>query len=280
MPNLIGSDGTVSELQYAQMHSLGNDTQVIPDGDLRVSLGGGTREITVAVGWVMCCGGLGKFAAATSLTLAANGGTNNRHDYIVAEFNWTENPTPLGTPPNSVQIQAVQGGAGGAVPSLTQTAGTVWQVPLALVVVPTGGGALTVNDARPRRRRVLATNVTPDVTSMAAASTTPKTIAVVDVADPGWPYRIRVSGQVNFTKVSAGFGRVEVDRSDGTVIAASRAPVLNEGVAVIPARTTGAAFTGRERVRLRMLPVLMSGEPLAVSDNTDFSIFSVETIPA
>ena len=116
---------------------------------------------------------------------------------------------------------------------------------------------------------------------MGNAVTTPRLIATVDVPDPGWPYRIRVSAQIRFEELttSDGFGRLEFNIDGGTQEAESRAPDKNKGVAQI-SYTSAIRAAIPATCKLHMLPANMAGggEPLVVAAN--YSQFIIEVVPA
>lgn len=215
MVTLIGASGSnVNALEWAQTLSLQSERQVVADGALVPSVGAGTREAVISGGWVYVCGGLAKFVGATSVGLAANGGTVARQDQRVAEFNYGSSASALGTPANSVEIKTIQGAAGGGVPYLTQEPGVLWQVPLGLYTVPPGGGAVTVRDVRPRRRVAKVYKDVVNTTLVVASNTAGAERAAVNVPDPGWPYRLEVLGAVTFQGIASGRAVVIVNVDD------------------------------------------------------------------
>ena len=75
--------------------------------------------------------------ASVSVTIPTPA-SSTRVDYIVLRANWTA---------QTVRITRVAGTEGAGAPSLTQSAGTTWDIPLATVSITTGG-VITVTDAR------------------------------------------------------------------------------------------------------------------------------------
>ncbi len=277
---LIGSTdssgiGVIDEVQFARIGSLGNDAVVVADGDaLKPTLGAGTRAVNVAAGWVRCCNGLGMFTAATTVTLVANGGASARRDWVVAEFNWTNAATALGTPANKVEIVVKQGPASGLDPARTQTPGDVWQVPLAVGVVPVGSSTVTLTDVRPQRRLMRVYRDAPVAgQSVGSGQVNPQNIAAIDVPDPGWPYRLRINAVEKFGPVSAGYGRIDVTL-DGDSVVEGRAPVGNPGTASL--YQISAPRTGPATVRLRMVAQQMTE---TLTTTSPYALFTVEVEP-
>ena len=259
MVSLIGSDGTVSEKEWAEALSLLSEDVVVAPGALAPSVGAGTREAVVGSGWVYCCACFAKFPAAVSATLAANGGTNARKDYRVAEFNWANTVSTLGTPANSVEIKTVQGGGGGGLPALTQTPGVLWQVPCGLYIVPPTG-AITVGDVRPRRRLPRVYKDTPAVITMGSGSTG-RRLALREIPDPGWPHRLELVGTQSFALLTGnGRGTVTV-RVDGVQVTSAEAGRGNATPAVLRPEWTDVR-TGPATVEYFAAPYNITGEPL------------------
>lgn len=257
MVALIGADGTVTEVPWAELNSFGEQASVVRDADLVPSVGGGTREAVVSAGWVRVCRCFAKFSGPTSVSLAANGGANARRDYRVAEFNWGSSASALGTPANSVEIKTVQGGSGGAIPSLIQTPGVLWQEPLGLYRIPAGGGAITVEDVRAIRLRIRTYTSTIDTTIGPSdlglfPNSDPAKVAEIEVPNQGGRYRLRLDAVVNFQATASGHGRVfgYVDSGSGDeLISSGRGTALNVGPAVL-APADSPVFTGPVTARL------------------------------
>lgn len=267
-----GFTGTVNEAQWAQLMELamgGNAVQVVDNG-LACTSGGATRLITVASGEAAVAGVQFANSAGVSVTLNANGAANDRLDIIVAEVNWTA---------DTVTFTKVTGTTGSVVPvlpSLTQTAGTLWQIPLAVVTVRpsvTTIAAADIQDVRPFRPSMLVYHPTVAVTTV-GASAAPKSIASKAVLDPGWPFRIEVSGGVEFAATTAGRGLLNVT-VDGTSLTTGRAAQGNAAPAIIVPDITGV-LTGNHTVVLTMEAFNMS---VALASQAG-STFIVKVIPA
>lgn len=116
-----------------------------PDGVLSgfvVSAATGTRLLSVSAGDAVAPGVLIASSGAEGVTLDSNSSGNPRIDAIVLEVNWSGSSTTAG------DVKAVKGTAGASpvAPSLTQTAGDVWQIPLAYVTVANGAGQLVAGN--------------------------------------------------------------------------------------------------------------------------------------
>lgn len=256
MVAMIGVDGSYDQTVWAQMHSFEPGALIVRPGDLTPTVGPGTREAVTAAGWVRACGCLGKLTSAT-VSLAANGGANNRLDYRVAEFNWRSSASPLGTAAKSVEVKTVQGGSGGALPALLNTPGDIVQVPLGLYTVPTGGGAITVIDTRPLER---VTRVYDSVIDTAigvggnglAANADPVKVAQIVIPHQGGQFRVLLQAVVGFAGTATGKGRLYAYIDDGTgdaLIANGQAGSGNSAPAVLaPAKSP--VYTSKVTARL------------------------------
>ncbi len=268
-----GFTGTVNEAQWAQFMELamgGNAAQVVESG-LDCSSGGATRLITVAAGEGAAAGVLFTNTAGVTVTLNANGAANNRADVIVAEINWTADTVTF------TKVTGTTGSVVPVIPAVTQTAGTLWQIPLAVVTVKPGSTTIAagdIADVRPFRPalKVYTPAVTGTTVGQAAA---PKTICSRTIPDPGWPYRIRVAGGIEFTATASGRGIVNVTL-DGVGFTAARASQGNAGQAIIRTMTSGV-LTGSHDIVVTMQAFNM-GEALA-SQAADSSVL-IEVIPA
>jgi len=115
----------------------------ISPNELKVS--GTVTPLTVAAGAGVVYGLWYKNDSALSLTIPTPV-TATRKDYVVLRANMTAS-TYDGTPGQSVRVALLEGIEGsGVLPTLTQDA-NYWEIPLASLVVTTGGG-ITVTDAR------------------------------------------------------------------------------------------------------------------------------------
>jgi len=245
---IIGVDGSLDQTVWAQLNSFDDDAQLVRDGDCAPSVGGGTRQAVVATGWVRCCGTFAKLTSTATGTLAANGGTNDRYDYRVVEFNWDDTTaSTLGTPALSAAVQTVQGGGGGAIPSLTQNPGVLWQVPIGLFKVPADGSGLVLTDARPTRTRSFRYVDNAPSTLSILKDAQPRVVSTLSVPDPGWPHIVIPFGGLAVDELSDGVGYAKVTvRLDGNEITAGRAPKGNQGSADIQPKRSEERRVGKE----------------------------------
>lgn len=96
------------------------------------TLGGWTRQVSVAAGTAQCCGVTATESAATTLAHAANSSGTFRLDVVVMKFTWAGASS-------AVALEIKQGAPGSATPpSLTRTPGAVYEAPLAVVRVNNG----------------------------------------------------------------------------------------------------------------------------------------------
>lgn len=167
--------------------------------------------------------------AVTSVALDANPGTNKRIDYIIAEANWGGTTSALGTPTRSVAITKVTGvaAANPAAPNLTQTGGSLWQIPLARVTVPAAATTIPAGNieiCKPIRRavqRITVADLTADNFSNSADN---KVQVTVPIPDPGWPYVLDYRAAMIFSGDS-GYARMRV-RLDGNIIGTTKSAVM------------------------------------------------------
>jgi hypothetical protein len=282
---IYGVDPSISELEWSVLHEIadkGGWSEVVDDADgaLVPSAGGGTRQTVIAAGDCVASGVLGRNSAPVTVTHDANTSSApavNRLDYVVFRINWAGSNTTGGT------IAIVKGStSSGLAPALTKVAGTTWEIPLALVtIVPNATvlNAADVVDVRPKRRYSRRYKTNPaGGQSVGAGTSSPSNIATINVDDPGWPYRLRVTAMIKFVDlVGAGFGRLDLNVDGGASEAEGRAPDRNKGVATI--YWVGPVRSGPATVRLRMMPSSdMAGEPLVTA--SAYRDFTVEVEPA
>jgi hypothetical protein len=291
MPS-YGWDGTLTEgvesnKLYRGME--GGYRHVVWSGGV-VSAGTG-RAVNVAAIDGVIGGSIWFTESATTVALDANATTNPRIDYIVAEANWAS---------NTVTITKVTGQAAATptAPALTQNAGGVWQMPLARVTVAAGAtsiAATAIEGARPLVRAIqyFTSPVSPE--SMRGSATSWKALGGVIVFDPGWPYRLQVSGAVRFdSTLSGGFMRIRiVETGTETVYGSGMTDFLGavpfsngndrpgsgRSVAHITARMS-EVLTGTHRLTMEMSPVdIDSVDSPRVLDHA-VNHFSVVRFPA
>lgn len=101
---------------------------------------GTSSPLSVATGGAVVYGMLFDMDAAVGVSIPTPSSGNSRYDRVVAQRDWGN---------QVVRIARVSGVAAPApaVPALTQTAGTFWEVPLATILID-DAGAITNTDAR------------------------------------------------------------------------------------------------------------------------------------
>lgn len=110
---------------------------VSPDYLNKLVVAGTSSPVTVATGAAICYGFYYENDASMNVNVPTPA-VSTRIDRIVLRVDWTA---------QTVRVTRVAGSEGGSAPSLTQVAGTTWDVPLAQVSITTGG-VITVTDQR------------------------------------------------------------------------------------------------------------------------------------
>lgn len=136
----IGPTGTVDQAGFSQLQNLGDGMvgSLPGSSNLRVDrVVGQDRRVTVQPGWARVPGIRSYSSAVVTVDLPANAAGNPRLDWVVKRYLWNVSPA-------TVAITYVQGTAAAtpARPALVQTPGVQWDVPLGLVRVDAGVGAL------------------------------------------------------------------------------------------------------------------------------------------
>ncbi len=117
--------------------SSANAGGVAPDYLNKLAVSGTATPVTVATGAALAYGC--PYVNDVAVTVAiATPTTSTRIDRIVLRVSWAA---------QTVRITRIAGTEGAGAPSMTQSAGTTWDVPLATVSITTGG-VITVTDAR------------------------------------------------------------------------------------------------------------------------------------
>ena len=102
-----------------------------------LAVSGTSSPVNVATGGSVVDGKVYLSDGAVAVAIPTPGGST-RIDYIVLRKDWTA---------QTVRITRIAGAEGGGAPSLTQSDGSLWDVPLATVSITTGG-VITVTDKR------------------------------------------------------------------------------------------------------------------------------------
>lgn len=165
---VYGVQGTLDDAHWASL------LQALGDGragmsvcsGLVVSAASGTRTVNVSPGRSVQAGAYFIAASGSTYTVAlnANTATTSRYDIICVQVDWLAaesaymaaggdaNPTAAGAAAKAAagSLVAVSGVAGSSprLPSLTQTEGTLWQTPLARVLVRPSVTTLLASDVR------------------------------------------------------------------------------------------------------------------------------------
>ena len=268
-----GFDGTLAQDVFSQlMRLMATSTQPQVVEGLAPSAAAGTRVVGWATGRLVAAGVLAVNDAAGTTTLDANATSHPRVDYLVLELVWGSTKTG--------EVKFVKGTAAAnpVPPALQRDEGSLWQVPLARITVAAGATTLAagdVEDCRPLRTTPAVYRMTPDVTSI-GANAGPRTVATASISDPGWPYRLRISGVQNFDDVTSGHGEVS-GVLDGSEVTTGRAGDRNESPAVVRPHTTPSR-TGKSVVTFKILPVAVpSGQLTTIANHSGFT---VDVIPA
>lgn len=114
-----------------------NLSGVVPDYQNKLAVSGASSPVAVATGSAVVYG-IPYFNSASVNVTVPTPATATRIDRIVLRASWAA---------QTVRITRVAGVEGGGAPSLTQSAGVTWDMPLALVQVTTGG-VVTITDER------------------------------------------------------------------------------------------------------------------------------------
>lgn len=141
-----GAGSNVVENQWAKMARLWRSDGVIRTlaNDLAVSGDSSGMNVKIATGSAWIKGGYYENDAIITLAIDASHATLHRYDRIIVRIDWIA---------NTIAAAVVKGtpGASPSVPALTQTFGTLWEIPLAIVYIAatvTVINAAGVTDAR------------------------------------------------------------------------------------------------------------------------------------
>lgn len=137
-----GVNGGYTQSQLVEwlrsMFAKGNNAGgVSPEYLNELAVTGTSSPVAVASGAAICYGFPYINTSSENVTVATPSGAT-RIDCIVLRVNWAA---------QTVRITRIAGTEGGGAPSLTQSAGTTWDIPLAQVSVTTGG-VITLTDQR------------------------------------------------------------------------------------------------------------------------------------
>ena len=276
----VGFDGTVNEAQWARLMRHTGEVAYkhgVTSG-LSPTPGGGARQVVVSSGTAVVTGVLVDSSASETLTLATNGGASSRTDYIVLRLDWTANTA----------VFAVVQGTSATAPALTQTEGTLWEMPVARVAVaPSAGvlsaGAITACKPLPRMTR--------NFRSTAISATTinhndpASTLVTLTLDDPGWPYRLDVASALRFDNSGTGHADIAVvadsEFEAAVTVARGISPVLDStGLVPVTVADTSGVLTGKCTVTLTMVANGMSAVDDLMVRNSAMNHLTVNQIPA
>lgn len=250
-----GVDQSITEPKWARIHKIVGPDQVVDDAlnALEPTVATGTRVIDVASGYAVVCGVLVEVSATETVTLDANSSGNSRIDYIVLEVDWS------GSSATGGDVKFVKGTAdpNPLPPALTQTEGTLWQMPLAKITVRNGVGQIAdadLEDVRPLERKPIVYKEAVTIVDR-VHDAAPVEVCRVNVEDPGWPYKLQVYASVKFENAASGFGVITV-LLDGSEFVTGRTDV-NLGSPAQCSEWTLARRTGTSIVRVDAEPTSM-----------------------
>ena len=253
--NVAGFDGTMTEGVWAKLMAalgtLGYKHGVV--AGCAVTPGAGARQSSVAAGELLLPGLRVESTATTVLTHNANSGSGPRTDLVVARADWAT---------NTVSFAVVQG-TSATPPGLTQVPGTRWEMPLAQVTVPAGyNSAFTsthIKAVAPVRLPAAPIRGTVDTSKTVAYNADAKTVATVEVPDPGRGYYLRVTANIEFDAKGSGYARLRAELGDGTQLEVADSGPLSAGRAT--AHLVGRPslpLTGSQQVLRKLVALQMS----------------------
>lgn len=243
----VGFDGTVTEAQWSVHQMRVSETAYrhgIWSGGT-VTVGVGTRAVSVSIVDGIAAGVRFLSDAAETVLLTANASSNRRQDYVVAEVNWTTNTT-------TIKALAGVAATNPTPPALTQSAGALWQVPLARVTVPAGATAIppgNITEAKPLRRQTRIFR--GDIVSLAAGVAGARIVSTLSIDDPGWPYRLDVTAALRMAASPGQAAEMYVRDEAGATICGGISPVLS-GRAPVTAADISGVYTGVQRLTLHI----------------------------
>lgn len=269
----VGYDGTVTETQFATLMRYVGEVGYkhgVPTG-FTASAGGGTRQVSITTGTAILPGLLAVSDATATATLAANAGSANRVDYVVLQANWTTNTT---------SVTVVQGSSA-TPPALTQTEGSLWQMPLARVTVRPGVTTLLSSDivvCKPLSRTVQAASGSL-IAANRAYNSGAFTVSSITMPDPGWPYRVQVSARGRFAGSKSGYGVLSILVNGTQIGSGLTEPLTTAGTHSLGLTSVSGAVSGPTTVQIQVQPLSMSSGDTFQS-SADTGVVDVLQIPA
>jgi hypothetical protein len=250
----VGFDGSYTEAQFARFtrhHDEVSYRHGVSSG-FTPSVGTGTRAIAIAAGTAVLPGLLVDSTATETVTLAANTGSGNRVDMVTLLANWTTNTV----------APAVVQGSGSTAPTLPQTEGNLWHMPIARVTVRPNVSVIAAGDivsCYPRKRDILYYQGSDFALGSVGPNSTGVVVSSVTLVDPGWPYVVKVEAQMRVIG-DDGYGAMSV-LLDGSRIAYGVSSRCLEG-GRNPVHANGRSSTtsgGPRTVQVRLEPVQVQG---------------------
>lgn len=212
------------------MFSRADNEGVLNGVDNELAVTGVAGGVSVATGKALVDGSLYESSAAVTVTMATPE-TNPRIDRIVLQKNWAT---------QTVRIARLDGTEAGSptAPALTQTAGSVWEVPLAQALITTAG-VITVTDERENARTRLAI-AGAGITAIETFTATGVETSIDFSSIPDTFKHLILRGNVlssvvgvgsatiafNGDSVAANYNRMIWGRSGGAVVASANAGAL------------------------------------------------------
>lgn len=164
------SSGYTQTQLFQMMRSFARTTNqggVFPDVLNELSVSGTASPITVNTGQAIVYG-IPYFNTSSLGVTIATPASQTRVDYIVLRASWAA---------QTVRVTRIAGTEGAGAPSLTQTAGTTWDIPLATASITTGG-IITITDMREWALGI--GDLTIDSTKLAANAVTNAKLATMN----------------------------------------------------------------------------------------------------
>lgn len=269
----IGYAGAIDQVAWASLASAmaeaGADHAVLSGYDVTATAT--DRQVSVSPGVSFAAGVRAESDAATLLTFAPNNGSQNRIDYIIETRNWVA---------KSAVLSIKQGSSSTVPPALTQSGGSLWEMPVATVTVRPGVGQLAPADIVPRKPLPKRTRAfDPDVSQITVNyNQSAQVVATQIITDPMWAYEMVVIAQGRFGP-STGFGELLV-KVNGVTQATAYTDRLDHGGNITGHLTaTVGPLSGPALVELAVAPVSMNNGDTLRLFGSPMDQFSIQQIP-
>lgn len=138
--NVYGVDPSIDEARWAQLHADAMDglrKEFVAAGLIVTAKAASTRTVTISAGRSVQAGTLAVSDAATDFVVPAASSGSPQIQLVCLEVDWSKSSALAG------RFMAVTGspGATPVAPNSTKTPGTLWQIPLARVRLPSSATA-------------------------------------------------------------------------------------------------------------------------------------------